>query len=87
MSMAKPVVFASLGPGPETIEHGVDGLLCNPFDPADIAAQIALILADPDYGEALGKKGREKVLAKYDIGPVTEKNMAFYQEIIFSNQT
>ena len=39
MSMGKCVVASQTGPGPEVIEHGVSGLLCDPHDPAAIAAR------------------------------------------------
>jgi len=39
MAMEKPVVFMQHGPGPEVIEDGVSGVLCNTFDYKDIATK------------------------------------------------
>lgn len=44
MVVGRPTIFSQIGPGPEVIEHGVSGLLCDPFDPNDIAQKIQAIL-------------------------------------------
>ena len=43
MLMGKPVIFTELGPGKEIIKNNIDGLLCNPYDPKDIANKIDFV--------------------------------------------
>ena len=45
MASGKAVVASRTGPGPEIIDDGVTGLLCDPFDPASIAEKVVVLLA------------------------------------------
>ncbi|WP_320814516.1 glycosyltransferase family 4 protein [Flavobacterium sp.] len=82
MAMEKAVVFTQLGPGPEVIEDGITGLLCNPHDPIDIACKINRILSDPDFANQLGKKARIAVLNSFESAILVEKNIQFYKNLI-----
>lgn len=52
---------------PELIEDGTDGALAAPSDAEDLAARLELLLEDGSLRHDLGRKGREKVLAHYDL--------------------
>ncbi len=65
MAMAKPVVGARVGQVPLVVDDGVDGLLYQPGDAADLARKIAAIFERADKGAALGAAARAKVLAGY----------------------
>lgn len=82
MAMEKAVVFTQLGPGPEVIEDGITGLLCNPHDPKDVACKINRILSDPDFANQLGKKARNAVLNSFESAILVEKNIQFYKNLI-----
>jgi len=60
-----PVVLPAHGAFPELVEATGGGLLCEPNDPADLAAKIETLLADPARAAALGRSGRDAVLEKY----------------------
>ena len=47
MACARPVVASRFGGFPEVVEDGVTGYLVRPQDPADLAAGIDRVLADP----------------------------------------
>lgn len=81
MSMGKPVVFSKLGPGPETIDHGIDGLLCDPKDPGDIAEKILWCLNHPNEAQQMGILARQKVLERYDHQVIVKQNINFYKEL------
>lgn len=82
MSMEKPVLFTTLGPGPETIEDYKTGLLANPHDPEDIAEKIKWVFENPEKAIEIGKNAREFVLERFDIDRITKKNIAFFKKII-----
>ncbi len=82
MSMGKPVVFTRNGPGPEIIEDGVTGLLCDPLDPADIAEKTIRILKNPELKRNLSKAAREVVINKFSLDRIIIKNLNFYRSIL-----
>ncbi|RIW12248.1 glycosyltransferase family 1 protein [Algoriphagus lacus] len=84
MAMEKPVIFSELGPGKETIDHGVNGWLCNPHSPESIAAVIIEALNAKDRFNEIGKSARKKALEKFDPDRMTAKNLEFYQKILNS---
>jgi glycosyltransferase involved in cell wall biosynthesis len=78
MACQKTVIASELGPGPEIIRHGIDGLLCNPYDPASIAANVIQALNDAQFRATLGINARQRVLEQFSVAPITELNEAFY---------
>lgn len=76
-AMAKeiPCVATWITGIPELISNGVDGLLATPGDVESLAACIRSLLADPTLRQRIGKAGRQKVLARYDIA-ANGKDMA-----------
>jgi GT2 family glycosyltransferase/glycosyltransferase involved in cell wall biosynthesis len=43
-----PVIASRIGGIPETVRHGINGLLFEPGDPADLARQIRRLIEEPD---------------------------------------
>lgn len=86
MCMAKPVIFTKEGPGPEVIRHGNTGLLCNPYDPSDIAKQIKWVFDHPKAANEIGINARESVLERFNINMIVWQNIAFYDRINNSNK-
>lgn len=82
MLMEKAVIFTKLGPGPEVIQHGENGLLCNPLNPEDIAKQIITVLKDKDLALKLAKNARQTVLEKFDAEKIFLQNIQFYESLI-----
>ena len=63
MAMGKPVVLSNLAALREIVAHGERGLLCQPADPADLAATLHRLAEDSALRRKLGDAGREWVLA------------------------
>ena len=82
MAMEKAVVFSRLGPGPETIEDGITGLLCDPHYPIDIAEKISWFFLNQEKKEAIEKKARTFVLGKYGLETIVKQNRIFFESII-----
>lgn len=82
MAMGKAVVSSQTGPGPEIIEHGVTGLLCNPYDPQSIAEQVIHLLQDENLRIAIGQAARKQVEEKYALDKLVQQNIHFYHSLI-----
>lgn len=84
MSMQKPVIFTQYGPGPETIDDGVNGWLCEPRNPDSIADTVIKVFKSRDKFEEIGKNARKKVEMKFSPNIIYLKNLNFYNEILQS---
>ncbi len=82
MSMRKPVVFTQYGPGPETIDDGVNGWLCEPKLPESIAKTVIKVFKSREHFEMIGKNARDKVESKFSPSIIYKKNMNFYNELL-----
>lgn len=82
MAVGCPTIYSRTGPGPELIEDGVNGLLCEPLDPGNIATLIEQVLDDPALGARLGAAGREKILHFCDTRHWLVTNAQFYVRCI-----
>ena len=67
MACALPVVSTEVSGVPEAVEQGVTGLLTSPDDEESLAASLAYLAEHPDVGRALGQRGRERVLADFNL--------------------
>ena len=81
MAMEKLVVFSNCGPGPETIEHKKTGLLCDPYNPNDIAEKIIWALKHKNETKEIAKEGRKFVEEIFNIDTITNTNINFYYKI------
>ncbi len=67
MAAGVPVVTTRIAGIPELVEDGISGLLTSPGDAESFAAAIGKLLDDPDLRVRLGRAGRSKVAAEFDI--------------------
>lgn len=66
MWKGRPVVASAVGGIRDQITDGEDGVLVHdPSDPAELAAALASLLADPDRAARLGEAGRRRVHAHF----------------------
>jgi glycosyltransferase involved in cell wall biosynthesis len=79
MAMGRAVVGSRTGPGPEVIEHGESGLLCDPYDPASIAEQVVRVLQDPDLRTRIAACARRRVVGEFSEAALLDRNEAFYE--------
>jgi glycosyltransferase involved in cell wall biosynthesis len=82
MAMEKAVVFTKFGPGPEAVEEYKTGLLCNPYNPEDIANKIVWFLSHKNETRLIRKKAREFVISKYNLENIVSYNIDFYLFLI-----
>lgn len=58
MQFAKPVVSTRWRGIPSVVEDGVNGYLVEPRDPSAVADRLALLVADPELRQRMGREGR-----------------------------
>jgi glycosyltransferase involved in cell wall biosynthesis len=61
----RPIVCTRVGGSPELISNGINGLLVEPDDPAEMAAQMLTILRNEGLALRLGQAARETVRARF----------------------
>jgi glycosyltransferase involved in cell wall biosynthesis len=77
MHAGKPIVASRTGGIPETIEHGVNGLLVE-NDPHDIASAIIDLLDHPDRARTLGARAQQIAQQRFTWGRVASDFEAIY---------
>jgi len=82
MSCGKAVIASKTGPGPEIIDDGINGLLCDPFSPLSIAEKINTLLTDNNLRNTLGVNARNRVVVDFSSDLLVIKNIEFYKECI-----
>jgi hypothetical protein len=82
MGAALPIVASDIPRWRDLIERHRCGLLVDPTDPDAIAAALTRLLADPAEAEAMGRRGREAVMAHYEWGQDEARLLALYQRLL-----
>jgi glycosyltransferase involved in cell wall biosynthesis len=72
MASAKPVVATRVGSVGETVIDGRTGYMVAPGDAAQLAERIVSLLQEPAQAAAMGRAGREQVLAHWSIQRMVE---------------
>ena len=60
MALGLPSVATRITGVPEMVEHGVNGLLVDPYDPKTLEVALRRILDDPKLGERYVAAGLER---------------------------
>ncbi len=76
MSMELPLVSTKSGGMEEVITHGENGLLCEVYDPLDMANKIASIASDFDERKQLGAQARQTIVNNFTL----KKQVDFFEE-------
>jgi glycosyltransferase involved in cell wall biosynthesis len=81
MALKVPVVYTKVGPGPELITDGVDGLLVEPDDAASLTRLLTRLLADREYAQRLAEAGQNRALGTFDLDSCVRGTLALYQNL------
>jgi glycosyltransferase involved in cell wall biosynthesis len=79
LACGKPLVASRRGPGPEVVEDGVSGLLCDPYDPQDVAEKTIALLTDRDLASRVSQNARARAVETFSVHNVVERNIDFYR--------
>ncbi|KJS03515.1 MAG: hypothetical protein VR65_00680 [Desulfobulbaceae bacterium BRH_c16a] len=80
MAAGLPLVGTDVGGIPELIRNGVNGYLCRPADPQDLADKIHTLLGR-DFRE-MGKKSREMVDEQFDWQQIARQTLDSYRQVL-----
>jgi len=78
MASERPVVATRVGSVPETVLHGQTGYLTAPGDANQIAARVVELFRKPERAAAMGRAGREHVIAHWSSRQMVDA----YQNLI-----
>jgi glycosyltransferase involved in cell wall biosynthesis len=81
MAHGKGIVATRVGGVPEVMEHGRQGILVPPGDPAALAHALSELAGDPERARSLGASARERVA---ELAPerIAERLDALYLEVM-----
>lgn len=82
LATGKAVVASMTGPGPEIIDDGVTGLLCDPSSPSSIAEKVIRLLKDRDERRRLGAAARKLCEERYSLPALVARNIEYYQRLL-----
>jgi glycosyltransferase involved in cell wall biosynthesis len=82
MSCGTPCVAFETGGIPDLIKNGVNGYLAKPFEPADLAAGMKLMLHDGELRQAFSGKARLHIEDNFSFEIVATKHKRLYEEIL-----
>jgi glycosyltransferase involved in cell wall biosynthesis len=86
-SMARPLIATNVTGCRDIVEDGVNGLLCKVKDGKDLAEKMKQMMnIPPAQREAMGKKGREKMIREFDKKMVIQIYLQAIDEIANGKQ-
>jgi len=82
MAMELPCVASRVSGIPDVVLDGETGCLVAPRDPEALANALSMLLADPRRAQAMGRRGRERVVPEFGAGRMLEKLEGIYRELL-----
>ena len=82
MAMGLPVLSTYHSGIPELVENGVSGFLVPERDPAALAERLGHLADHPELWPAMGRAGRAKIEAEYDINKLNDELVCLYQSLL-----
>ena len=82
LAHGKPTIYSKIGPGHEVINSGVNGLLCEPKNPDNLANCILDLIESEDLRKMFSKNSVKTIKDKFSIEITGKKNLMFYSQCI-----
>ncbi len=82
MALSLPVVASRVGGIAEVVDDGVTGILVSPSNPADLAKSCVEVLRDKGMAKKMGRAGRVRAEALFDIKSAVKNTKALYREMM-----
>ncbi len=82
MACALPCVATCVSGSEDIIVDGINGLLVEPEQPAEIAQALQRLLQDANLALRLGKAGRATVIRDYQLSHVVEQCLNLYHSLL-----
>ncbi|OPZ91628.1 MAG: Glycogen synthase [candidate division TA06 bacterium ADurb.Bin417] len=87
MAAGKPVIATRVEGSREAVLDNRTGRLVTPAAPAELAAAILDLLADPARAAEWGEAGRRRVEAEYNLDSIIKEYESLYRELVKSKTT
>jgi glycosyltransferase involved in cell wall biosynthesis len=78
MACGAPGICTDVASLPEVVEHGGTGLVVPPNDPAALRAAICWLSRHPEPAQAMGERGRRRVLERFNWDTVVRRCLQAY---------
>jgi glycosyltransferase involved in cell wall biosynthesis len=82
MAREKPVVASRTGGLPDIVVDGETGLLVPPGHIGELARAVTSLLKDPARREAMGRKGRQRVMQQFTVEAMMRDLSSAYDMLI-----
>lgn len=82
MSMELAVVATRVGGIPDMVSPGETGILVPPKDSVALAIAMKQLLLNPDQRREMGRKGRERVLARWTMDRAFDDTLALFRDAL-----
>lgn len=82
MACGLPCVATRVSGADDLISDGVNGLLVEPEQPAEMAEALRKIIEDADLAQRLGLEGRATVVREYQLISIVEQCLDLYRRLI-----
>ncbi len=82
MAAGLPVVASDVGGLSEVVVEGESGYLVPAADPAELAARLAQLVAEPELRERLGRAGHARAQASFSLPRWREEHLALYRSLL-----
>jgi len=82
MAAGRAVIGRRVGALPETVIHGVTGLLVDDDRPESVATALHAMIAEPERAAAMGRAGRERARALYGADAHAARVEEIYREAL-----
>jgi glycosyltransferase involved in cell wall biosynthesis len=60
------------------------GVLCEPGDPASLAAALKRMILDPDFAAQCGRRAQQVVHERYNAAAMAERMVELYESVVVS---
>jgi len=81
-AMGVPVIGSGRGGIPEIVEHGQTGFCIDAFNTPLFARKLELLCSDPESRAVFGRRGRERVLARFDVRTAAARLLGHYADLL-----
>lgn len=80
-AQAVPVIASDIPAIRETVEHGSNGLLCDPNQPASFIEAMKYYADQPAIAQRMGLAGKERVINRYSWESIVNQTVSVYQKM------
>lgn len=82
MGSGIPLIACAVGGLKEIVDHGQDGLLVEEKNIPELSDAMLRLLDDPEYGQQLATKARQKIIEQYSHYAASKKYEAIYHDAL-----